>query len=63
MKNMISTHTKDFCEKHCPNLPIFENNNFEISKFLQNFIVGSSQNEKGFLRKIYFHIKFITKFG
>jgi hypothetical protein len=35
LKNMISTHTKEFCEKIDTNLPGFEKMKIETTRFLQ----------------------------
>jgi hypothetical protein len=40
-KNRISTHTKDFCERNCPNLLDFQKLKIKITGFLQQVPVDS----------------------
>jgi hypothetical protein len=59
LKNMLSTHTNDFCGKIGlnPHISIYT-----IARSLQQVPVGS-QNIKIFLQFFYFHIWPIAKFG
>jgi len=41
LKNRISTHTKDFCERNCPNLLDFQKLKIKITSFLQQVPVDS----------------------